>query len=166
MGTFLVALIATSEKATMTEAEARTITRIARFGEFSLDFEKMELCRGDEPVVLTLQEFKVLKFFLSKPEVVVSRPRLITAVWPKRKRSSYRTVDNCIAKLRQKIERSPTHPVHLLTIHGVGYKFVPREKGHAMWPAELGGRADEFRTRAEAPDEAPELRSFAELRRK
>lgn len=150
----------------MTDAEVRTITRIAQFGEFSLDFGKMELCRGDQPVMLTLQEFKVLKFFLSKPEEVVSRPRLIVAVWPKRKRSSYRTVDNCIAKLRQKIERNPTHPVYLLTVHGVGYKFVPHQKLRPMWPTELGGRADEFPTVAEVADGAPERRSFAELRRK
>jgi len=126
----------------------------------------MELCRGDLPVMLTLQEFKVLKFFLSKPEVVVSRPRLISAVWPKRKRSSNRTVDNCIAKLRQKIERNPTRPIHLLTVHGVGYKFVPHQKRRPMWPAEPGGRSDSFSTGAEVQDEAPELRSFAGLRRK
>ena len=69
-----------------------------------MDFEKMQLCRAGQPVALTLQEFKVLKLFISRPEVVLSRPRLITAVWPRRKRMSYRTVDNCIAKLRQKIE--------------------------------------------------------------
>jgi DNA-binding response OmpR family regulator len=101
---------------------------VARFGEFSLDFGKMQLCRAGQPVMLTLQEFKVLKFFLSRPEVVLSRPRLITAVWPRRKRMSYRTVDNCIAKLRQKIERNPTKPIHLLTVHGVGYRFVPNER--------------------------------------
>jgi len=112
----------------MTDAQFRTIDQVARFGEFSLDFEKMQLCRAGQPVALTLQEFKVLKFFISRPEVVLSRPRLITAVWPRRKRMSYRTVDNCIAKLRQKIERDPAKPVHLLTVHGAGYRFVPNER--------------------------------------
>lgn len=101
----------------------------------------MELCRADEPVMLTLQEFKVLKFFLSRPEVVLSRAQLITAVWPKRKRSSYRTVDNCIAKLRQKIERNPAHPAHLLTVHGAGYKFVPEER-HRSWQPALEGSVE------------------------
>ena len=100
---------------------------IARFGEISLNFRKMELCRGDRPIVLTLQEYKVLKFFIARPEVVVSRQKLISAVWPKRERSSERTVDNHIARLRQKIERDPARPAHLLTVHGVGYKFVPQD---------------------------------------
>jgi DNA-binding response OmpR family regulator len=100
---------------------------VAQFGEFSLDFRKMELCRADQPIGLTLQEFKVLKFLVSRPRVVVSRQKLIVSAWPKRKRSSYRTVDNCIAKLRQKIENHPDCPVFIRTVHGVGYKFVPQD---------------------------------------
>lgn len=98
---------------------------MAQFGEFCLDFRKMELTRADQPVGLTLREFKVLKFFIARPEIVVSRRKLITALWPKRKRSTNRTVDNCIAKLRQKIENNPDCPVLIRTVHGVGYKFVP-----------------------------------------
>lgn len=90
----------------------------------------MELCRADQAIELTLREFKVLKFLVSRPRVVISRQRLIGSAWPKRKRSSYRTVDNCIAKLRQKIESNPECPVFIRTVHGVGYKFVP-ESGTA-----------------------------------
>jgi len=111
----------------MTDSKMHGIGQIAQFGEISLDFKKMELCRGDRPVGLTLREFKVLKFLISRPEIVVSRQRLISAVWPKRKRANHRTVDNCVAKLRQKIENNPECPVYLRTIHGVGYKFVPDE---------------------------------------
>jgi DNA-binding response OmpR family regulator len=109
----------------MTDFGVRRISQGAQFGGMFLDFRKMQLCRADQPVGLTLQQFKVLKFFVSRPEVVVSRQRLISAVWPKRARSSYRTVDNCIAKLRQKIETNPDCPVFLRTVYGVGYKFVP-----------------------------------------
>lgn len=112
----------------MTDFQIRRISQIARFGELSLDFRRMELCRANQRVVLTLQEFKVLKFLVSRPEVVVSRQKLITAVWPKRERSSHRTVDNCIVRLRQKLEKDPAHPVYLRTVHGVGYKFVPEEE--------------------------------------
>ena len=112
----------------MADFQVRRISEVARFGEISLDFKKMELCRADEPVGLTLQEFKVLKFLVCRPEVVISRQKLINAVWPKRKRSSYRTVDNCIARLRQKIESNPGCPAFLQTVHGVGYKFVPEER--------------------------------------
>jgi len=99
---------------------------VARFGEISLDFRKMQLCRVNHPVELTLQEFKVLKFLVTRPELVISRQKLISAVWPKKERSSQRTVDNHIARLRQKIEKDPAHPIYLRTVHGVGYKFVPR----------------------------------------
>ena len=108
----------------MTERSVPTI-QVAYFGDFSLDFQTMELCRADQVVTLTLREFKVLKFLVTRPRVVVSRQRLISSAWPKRKRSSYRTVDNCIARLRQKIEINPDCPVFIRTVHGVGYKFVP-----------------------------------------
>lgn len=92
----------------------------------------MELYLSDRPVPLTLKEFKVMKFFVTRPEFVVSRRQLITAVWPKRKRASHRTVDNHIAKLRQKIEKDPAHPVYLRTVYGVGYKFAPQGKNATL----------------------------------
>ena len=107
--------------------QTQHVPQTAQFGEFSLDFRRMELCRADHSIELTLQEFKVLKFLVSRPRVVISRQKLIGSAWPKRKRSSYRTVDNCIARLRQKIEKDPDCPVLIRTIHGVGYKFVPQE---------------------------------------
>jgi DNA-binding response OmpR family regulator len=112
----------------MSDFQARKISQVAQFGEISLDFRRMELCRADQPVALTLQEFKVLKFLVCRPEIVISRQRLVSAVWPRKKRSSYRTVDNCIAKLRRKIENNPDCPAFLQTVHGVGYKFVPQER--------------------------------------
>jgi DNA-binding response OmpR family regulator len=111
----------------MNDPQDQSTAHMARFGEFSLDFRRMELCRDDRPIGLTLREFKVLKFLVCRPRVVVSRQKLIGSAWPKRKRSSYRTVDNCIAKLRQKIENNPECPLFIRTVHGVGYKFVPHE---------------------------------------
>ena len=115
----------------MSDLQARKIERRAQFGEISLDFEKMELCRAGQPVEITAREFKVLKFLISRPEVVVSRQKLISSAFPKRKRATYRTVDNCIARLRQKIESDPGQPVFIRTVHGVGYKFVPREDAYS-----------------------------------
>ena len=88
---------------------------------------RWNLCRANQPVELTLREFKVLKFLVCRPRIVISRQKLISSAWPKRERSSYRTVDNCIARLRQKIESNPDCPVFIRTVHGVGYKFVPQE---------------------------------------
>jgi len=113
----------------MTDSQDKRIRQVVRFGEISLDFRKMELRRANQRVALTLQEFKVLRFMTCRPELVVSRQKLMTSVWPKKKRSSQRTVDNHIARLRQKIEKDPANPLYLQTVHGVGYKFVPQE-----WP--------------------------------
>src|SRR5271169_3340622 len=111
----------------MADFQAKSISQGTQFGNISLDFRRMELCRAGQPVQITLREFKVLKFLVCRPKIVVSRHRLISSAWPKRKRASYRTVDNCIAKLRQKIESNPDCPVFIRTVHGVGYKFVPQE---------------------------------------
>ena len=68
----------------------------------------------------------MLKFLVTRPELAISRQKLIAAVWPKKERSSHRTVDNHLARLRQKIENDPAHPIYLQTVYGVGYKFVPQ----------------------------------------
>lgn len=134
----------------MTFFQPEGIGQVARFGEISLDFRKMALYRADQPVELTLQEFRVLKFFVSRPELVVSRQKLITAIWPKRQRASARTVDNHIAKLRRKIEKDPANPVHLLTVHGVGYKFVPQETVRPFWQPEVKPESQGRRKRIRA----------------
>jgi len=111
----------------MKDRLARRTGQVAQFGNCSLDFQRMELCRAGEIVELTLRQFQVLKFLVTRPRVVISRQKLMLSAWPKRKRSSYRTVDNCIAKLRQKIENNPDCPILIRTVRGVGYKFVPFE---------------------------------------
>jgi DNA-binding response OmpR family regulator len=122
----------------MTDLEPRKLNQVAQFGELSLDFRTMELSRAGRSIEITLREFKVLRFLLSRPRVVVSRQKLITFAWPRRQRSSYRTVDNCIAKLRQKIENDPNCPVLLRTVHGVGYKFVPEEDSDPLSEGHVG----------------------------
>lgn len=123
----------------MSDFRPKRIDQLSEFGDISLDFRKMELHRAGRPVEITLQEFKVLKFLVSRPEIVVSRQRLISSAWPKRKRASFRTVDNCIAKLRRKIETNPDCPVFIRTVHGVGYKFVPQDDAYSpsnVWRSE------------------------------
>jgi DNA-binding response OmpR family regulator len=115
----------------MSDLQINSISQVKQFGEMSLDFRKMELSRAGQPVQITLREFKVLRFLVCRPRIVVSRQRLLYSLWPKRKLSSYRTVDNCIAKLRQKIESNPDRPLFIRTVHGVGYKFVPQEDSYS-----------------------------------
>jgi DNA-binding response OmpR family regulator len=95
------------------------------FGEISVDFAKMEVVRAGQPVTMTAQEFKVLKFLMENAERVVSREELLNEVWGYQNYPSTRTVDNHILKLRQKLEKDPAQPIHFRTMHGAGYKFVP-----------------------------------------
>ncbi len=95
------------------------------FDDVTVDFTRMELIRAGTRLPCTPQEFKILKFFAANPERVVSRDELLNEVWGYQAYPTTRTVDNHIMRLRQKIERDPSSPVHLRTVHGAGYKFVP-----------------------------------------
>jgi len=95
------------------------------FDEVSVDFTRMQLTRSGESVPMTAQEFKVLKFMVENRERVISRDELLNEVWGYQDYPSTRTVDNHILKLRQKLEHEPANPAHFLTVHGVGYRFVP-----------------------------------------
>jgi DNA-binding response OmpR family regulator len=102
-----------------------TQSAVYRFGDCEIDFEKMTAKRAGTAVVLTSHEFKLLRFFTDNPERVLSREVLLNEVWGYNSYPTTRTVDNQILKLRQKLEPDPTNPMHLLTIYGAGYKFVP-----------------------------------------
>jgi DNA-binding response OmpR family regulator len=96
-----------------------------RFGQCQIDFAKMSASRRGEQVVLTALEFKLLRYFVDNPERVISREELLTTVWGYNAYPTTRTVDNQVLKLRQRLESDPAKPVHLLTIYGAGYRFVP-----------------------------------------
>lgn len=98
---------------------------VYRFADCEIDFKKMTARRNGSPIVLTAHEFKLLKFFTENPDCVLTREALLNRVWGLDFYPSTRTVDNRILKLRQKLERDPASPKHLLTIYGAGYKFVP-----------------------------------------
>jgi DNA-binding response OmpR family regulator len=98
---------------------------VVSFGGISADFNKMEVIRNGEPVQLTAQEFKTLRFMAQNAERVISRDELLNEVWGYQNYPSTRTVDNHILKLRQKLEKDPGNPIHFRTVHGMGYKFVP-----------------------------------------
>ena len=108
----------------------RRVSRISpenlfAFEDVSVDFSKMEITRDGEKITVTAKEFKTLEFLIKNAERVISRDELLNEVWGYENYPCTRTVDNHILRLRQKLESDPSHPSHLLTVHGVGYKFVP-----------------------------------------
>jgi DNA-binding response OmpR family regulator len=95
------------------------------FEDVMVDFSKTEITRGSEKIAVTAKEFKTLEFLTKNAERVISRDELLNEVWGYQNYPRTRTVDNHILRLRQKLESDPSHPSHLLTVHTVGYKFVP-----------------------------------------
>jgi hypothetical protein len=98
---------------------------IASIGEVEVDFRKLEMRRGSRRIPLTPGEVKILRYLLSHPDEAISRSELLDKVWGYQSYPSTRTVDNRIMKLRKKLESNPSRPVHLITVQGWGYKFVP-----------------------------------------
>jgi two-component system, OmpR family, alkaline phosphatase synthesis response regulator PhoP len=98
--------------------------QVVSFDGISADFRKMEVKRDGNPVILTAQEFKTFQFLVQNADRVISRDELLNEVWGYQNYPSTRTVDNHILKLRQKLEKDPSSPVHFRTVHGMGYKFV------------------------------------------
>ena len=95
------------------------------FGDVIVDFSKAEITRGGEKIGVTSKEFQTLAFLTKNAERAISRDELLDKVWGYENYPCTRTVDNHMLRLRQKLEKVPSHPSHLLTVHGMGYKFVP-----------------------------------------
>jgi DNA-binding response OmpR family regulator len=95
------------------------------FGDVVVDLSSHEVRRKGQTVLLTALDFKTLKYFMQNARRVISRDELLNEVWGYENYPSTRTVDNHILKLRQKLERNPSNPVHFRTVHGAGYKFLP-----------------------------------------
>jgi two-component system alkaline phosphatase synthesis response regulator PhoP len=95
-----------------------------RFADLELDFETYRAKKGGEPLDMSPREFELLRYLIERKGETVSRDRLLEDVWGYESYPSTRTVDTHIAKLRAKIGDSGSEPRHILTIHGMGYKFV------------------------------------------
>lgn len=94
------------------------------FGNVAVDFRKAEVRRDGVQIELSAREFQLLRYLIEHRGATLSRDELLNEVWGYHAMPSTRTVDVHVAWLRQKIEANPKHPQHLLTIHGLGYKFV------------------------------------------
>jgi len=94
------------------------------FGEIDVDFRSAEVRRRGEAVELSGLELKLLRYLVEHRGVVLTRDELLEKVWGYDAMPVTRTVDVHIASLRQKLETNPARPEHIVTLHGLGYKFV------------------------------------------
>lgn len=95
-----------------------------RFGDVIVQMDRAAVRRDGVDLALSSREFALLKYLLDHKGQVVTRDQLLDAVWGYDTAPITRTVDMHVAKLRKKVESNPAKPKHIVTIHGVGYKFV------------------------------------------
>jgi DNA-binding response OmpR family regulator len=94
------------------------------FGDKSVEFDIPELRVGAQVVPLTLMEANVLRYLIQHEGKAVSRKKMLEEVWGLHEDTDTRAIDNFIVRLRRYIEADPANPEHLLTVRGVGYRFV------------------------------------------
>lgn len=105
-----------------TSPEAR---KVAQFGAVSVDFERRIVSKRGEALKLTPAEYNLLSYFLQNPDRPLTRDMILNSVWGYESFPNTRTVDAHVVRLRQKLESDPNTPRHFLTVHGVGYRFMP-----------------------------------------
>src|SRR6185295_12765395 len=94
------------------------------FGPVQVDFRSASATRDGRPVELSSLELKLLRYFVDHRGAVVSREELLDKVWGYDATPVTRTVDVHVASLRQKLEANPSKPEYIVTVHGLGYKFL------------------------------------------
>lgn len=97
--------------------------QLIRFGEVAVNLAGRTVSRGDRPVDLTAQEFKLLAHLVSNPGRTFSREELLSGAWGIDYEGTPRTVDTFVRQLRQKLEPDPEEPRYILTARGLGYRF-------------------------------------------
>ena len=95
-----------------------------RLGEVEVDFRRHRATRRGKPLELSARELEMLRYFARRRGEVVTRDELLDEVWGYDAIPTTRTVDVHVAKLRKKIEETPSDPRHLVTVHRVGYKLT------------------------------------------
>lgn len=100
------------------------ISEVHRFGDLEINFKKYEARKKGKPLKLSPREYELLKWFIEREGEIISRDELLNQVWGYDSFPNTRTIDAHIAKLRHKIEDNPEEPKLIVTIHGIGYKFL------------------------------------------
>jgi two-component system, OmpR family, alkaline phosphatase synthesis response regulator PhoP len=90
----------------------------------TLDFRTLELRLKNDVIQLTVMEAELLRHLIRNEGKVVSRKSILEDVWGLREDTDTRAIDNFVVRLRRYIEAAPSKPKHLLTVRGVGYKFI------------------------------------------
>ncbi len=99
--------------------------KVITFSDVEIDLDRRVVRRHGEEIKLTRAEFNLLTFFLQNPERALTRDMILNSVWGYESFPNTRTVDAHVVRLRQKLEPDVNAPRHFITLHGVGYRFLP-----------------------------------------
>jgi len=94
----------------------------------TISFEDLEIRTPEAPektINLTLMEADLLRYLIERPNKIIPRKEILENVWHVRDDTDTRAIDNFIVRLRRYLEPDPTNPIHLLTVRGIGYRFIP-----------------------------------------
>jgi DNA-binding response OmpR family regulator len=120
---FGVAELVARIRANLRRTRRRSVESKTAFGDVTLDIQGRRILVRGEEVESTAREFDLLRFLVEHPGVVFTREQLMAQVWGPDHFGTVRTVDNFVARLRQKVEEDPDNPSHIETVRGVGYRF-------------------------------------------
>lgn len=118
-------LIARVKAALRRTSVGKGLSRMLRIGDATVDMVKGHVERGSARHTLGHFELEILKMLIENAEQPVERNKLLDAIWGLEGFPITRTVDNHIVSLRRKIEPDPKNPRHIVTVHSIGYRFVP-----------------------------------------
>ena len=99
--------------------------KVLEFGQVEVDLTRRVVLRAGQELKLTRAEYNLLTYFLQNPDRVLTRDAILNSVWGYDYFPHTRTVDAHVVRLRQKLEPEGARPRHFLTVHGVGYRFLP-----------------------------------------
>ena len=99
--------------------------KVLAFADVEVDLTRRVVKKKGEELKLTRAEYNLLTFFLQNPDRALTRDMILNSVWGYESFPNTRTVDAHVVRLRQKLEPDQSVPHHFLTVHGVGYRFLP-----------------------------------------
>lgn len=106
-------------------AHVAAVDLLFTFDGKAIDFAALEIRLPERTVRLTLMEAELLRYLIERAGKIVSRKQILEDVWGLHEDTDTRAIDNFIVRLRRHLEDEPSQPKHLLTVRGIGYRFVP-----------------------------------------
>lgn len=100
--------------------------QIFSFSDVKVDLDRRVVTKSESEVKLTPAEYNLLTYFVQNPDRPLTREMILNSVWGYESFPNTRTVDAHVVRLRQKLEPQPDCPRYFLTMHGVGYRFLPQ----------------------------------------